>query len=119
MVTSRSTKHHAKFVGEALIFSGRPNPAWPAPRYTVRKLEEIWRSLEPWAGELPSPPPLGYRGCFLRGAGGREWFAYGGVAVLKIGGRTESRRDQGKKFEKLLLSSAPKGLIPTSLLKSL
>lgn len=113
MVASMSAAKRAKFIGTALIFSGRPDPAWPVPRHSVRQLQEIWKSLEPWLGKPAVPPVLGYRGCLLRAPKGRQWFAYNGLVVLKANRHTEARRDREKRFEKTLLSSAPKGLIPT------
>jgi hypothetical protein len=99
-------------IGGASIFSGRPDPTWSVGEEVAKKLEKIWGSLEPWTGEHPSAPPLGYRGCFIRCKPDIEWFAYEGVVTLKTPDGSESRIDKGKKFEKLLLSSAPEGLLP-------
>jgi len=41
-----------------------------------------------------------------------EWFAYGGVVTLKTGGQPESRQDKNRNFERLVLASAPKKLLP-------
>ena len=41
-----------------------------------------------------------------------EWFAYGGVVTLKGGERPVSRQDKNRTFERLVLASAPKKLIP-------
>src|SRR6266853_3810112 len=94
MGTSRSSKRAREWTGGALIFSGRPDPTWIVGQRTIRELETLWATLSPWSGPVPSAPPLGYRGCFLRGPKMREWFAYGGVVTLKAGDRTESRQDK-------------------------
>jgi hypothetical protein len=44
----------------------------------------------------------------------REWFAYGGVVRLKAGDRLESRQDKNRAFERLVLASAPKGVLPAN-----
>lgn len=99
-------------IGGASIYSGRRDPTWNVGEEVAKKLERIWDSLESWTGEHPTAPPLGYRGCFLRCQTDIEWFAYGGVVTLRTPEGSESRNDRDKNFEKLLLSSAPKGLLP-------
>ena len=112
MDISKSNKNPEKCIAGASIFSGRPDPMWDVGKEVVKKLEEIWGSLESWTGEHPSAPPLGYRGCFLKCEPYREWFVYGGVITLKSGGKPESRKDENRDFERLLLNSAPKGVLP-------
>lgn len=115
MGTSKLTKELQTCIGGALIFSGRPNPTWRVEEIVVRQLERIWSLLEPFQGERPSTPQLGYRGCFLKCKSDLEWLAYGDVVTLKTDDDLESRRDNDRKFEKLLLASAPKGVLPASL----
>ncbi len=118
MVTSRSNKENKGWIGEALIFSGRTNPTWNIDKDKSKRLEEIWDSLEPFTGELPSPPILGYRGFILKDTiKNREWFAYGGVVLLKEGGFTKSHLDRELRFERILLESAPDGMLPISFFK--
>ena len=115
MGMSRSVRKRDRCIGGALIFSGRPNPTWKVDEATVRRSEKIWSSLKAFSGSLPTAPPLGYRGCFLKCSPDLEWFAYGGVATLRKAWKSESRRDEDRKFETLLLASAPEGTLPTSL----
>ena len=112
MGTSRSTDRAAKYVGGASIFSGRPDPTWSISTADAERLKSLWDSMEPCGG-APSPAPvLGYRGCFLRDSAEREWFAYGGCVTLKTAEGSESRKDNNRKFEALLLSSASEGAVP-------
>jgi hypothetical protein len=117
MDTSKSSKELKTWIGGASIFSGRPDPTWSVGKIVAQKLVDIWSLLEPFTGECPSAPPLGYRGCFLRSATDQEWTAYGGVVTLKTDEGYESRRDKDRRFEKLLLSSAPEGALPATLLE--
>lgn len=115
MATSKSTKAIAKrtlWTAGVSVFSGRPDPVWDVKPALAAKLERIWRSLKPEKIEPPPSPALGYRGCFLRGPRGREWFAFGGVVTLRTASRSESRRDLAKKFEQTVLASAPAGILP-------
>ncbi|KAB2834765.1 MAG: hypothetical protein F9K48_05675 [Candidatus Brocadia sp.] len=114
MDISKLNKGQKSYKGGIYIFSGRPDPTWQVEEVIAQRLEELWDLLEPLAGECPFAPPLGYRGCFLRCANDHEWLAYDGVVTLKTGGGCESRKDKDRKFEKLLLSSAPKGIFPIS-----
>jgi len=76
------------------------------------RLEKIWRALKPSEFEPPPSPALGYRGCFLKGPRGHEWFSFAGVVTLRTPRRSQSRHDPAKKFERTLLASAPAALLP-------
>ena len=113
MATSNSTRaKRSNWAGGASVFSGRPDPLWDVKPSLAVRLERIWRGLKPDHVDAPPFPALGYRGCFLRGPRGREWFAFGGVVTLRLARRSESRRDPSKKFERALLASAPPGFLP-------
>lgn len=96
------------------LYSGRPDPTWEVKASVAERLSRYWRSLEPRQGGFPSAAPLGYRGCFLQRPG-REWLAYGDAIMLKKDGASEVRLDKERRFEKVLLASAPAGLLPPSL----
>lgn len=115
MDTSKSSERAGGYVGGVSVFSGRRDPEWEVSEGLARSLLSLWESLEAYRGAAPAPPPLGYRGSFLRG-GGREWLAYRGSVSLREGGRVESRLDAGRRFERLILSAAPDGAVPYSFL---
>jgi len=104
-------KSHEGWIAGAFIYSGRRDPTWNASKTAVRKLHRLWDAKQP-AHEKPSPPGLGYRGVFLRAPDGREWTAFNGLVSLTTPAGTESRTDPTREFEKSLLASAPKGLLP-------
>ena len=118
MATLRSIERAASagkreaWTAGASVFSGRPDPTWEVKPALGARLEKIWFSLKAEKIEPPPFPALGYRGCFLRGPRGREWFAFGGVVELRSMSRSEFRRDPSKRFERTLLESAPAGLLP-------
>ena len=102
--------------GTAFVFSGRPDPEWPVPSDARTRLNALWSALTPAASAAPSPPPLGYRGCALRCPPGDEWLAYGGVVShAAASGVVDRRRDPERAFERLLLSTAPNGVLPPKL----
>jgi hypothetical protein len=112
MAISKSSKQGTGWTAGALIFSGRPDPVWTINERTARRLEMLWASLPPWLGPIPSSQVLGYRGCFVKSGESREWFAYRSVVTLRAQGSSESRKDDDRRFEELLLASAPDGSIP-------
>jgi hypothetical protein len=114
MAISKSSKQVTGWTAGALIFSGRPDPVWTIKQRTPRRLEMLWASLPPWSGPIPSAPVLGYRGCFVKSGDSREWFAYRDLVTLRAQGSSESRKDHHRRFEELVLASAPKGMIPAS-----
>jgi hypothetical protein len=99
------------------VFSGRPDPVWDVSDAVANKLVTIWESL-PLAGRKAEPAPrhLGYRGCFLRDAKNGEWDAFGRVVVRASSSGVELRVDAARDFERTLVSSAPKGVLPEDLL---
>jgi hypothetical protein len=115
MGTSKSSDEAGEYVGGVSVFSGRRDPAWPVGADGARELLELWDSLEVSEGSALSAPPLGYRGSFLRG-GGREWSAYRGAVTLREGAGAQTRRDLGRRFERLIISTAPPGSVPPQLL---
>jgi len=46
----------------------------------------------------------------------REYTSYGGVVTKKVGNKIESRKDDQRRFERLLIATAPKGLLPDDLI---
>ena len=108
MATSRSTSE-SDWTAGAFVFSGRRDPTWPIPSDVAGELVAIWESLPP-SDATVSLPTLGYRGCYVRGPAGRMWTAYG--ELVKLSG--ERRRDDERRFERTVLSSAPAGLLPPS-----
>jgi hypothetical protein len=117
MVTSRSAKKKEWTAG-VFLYSGRPDPVWDIPERVGKRLQEVWKSLpmaEPQTGLRSAG--LGYRGAFLRGPGQREWIAGNGLVLLRTPKGVETRRDDPREFEKILLTSAPKGLLPEGLME--
>lgn len=84
----------------------------------MKKLLALWESLPP-AGEQQEmhAAGLGYRGSFLRNNDKREWIACNGLVSLRTGAGVQVRKDAAREFEKILLSSAPKGLLPEGLIE--
>jgi hypothetical protein len=116
MVTSRSTEKRAWTAG-VRIYSGRPDPVWDVSNVVAKKLVKIWDALVLADKKVqPAPGHLGYRGCFLRDAGTREWDAFGGVVSLESAAGVEFRSDPVRQFETALIASAPKGRLPEGLL---
>jgi hypothetical protein len=113
MVISKLAKKKEKWIAGAFCFSGRPDPTWPVNKKLMKQLEKIWNSLEPLSDEIPPSPNLGYRGCFVIDNNiHREWSVYDRAVKLETDGNSETRLDRQGTFEKLLLSSAPKGVLP-------
>ena len=95
-----------------MLYSGRRDPTWELPQKVAKVLMKLWEAMPPSPDTQPSTSRLGYRGVFVRGPGGREWAVFGGVACLKTARGGELRTDTARKFEKTLLASAPRGLLP-------
>jgi hypothetical protein len=113
MVTSKSGSKAHRWTAGAYLYSGRRDPVWNVSEPVVKQLLELWETL-PHTSEQKElrPGGLGYRGSFLRGYDKREWAAFNGLVSLRTGAGIQVRKDEARKFEKILLSSAPEGLLP-------
>ncbi len=100
----------------AFVFSGRPDPSWDVPAEVVARLEALW-AKSTVTDSVPAPPILGYRGSVLRIDQGAEYRAFGGVVTRQRGQGEESRLDAGREFERLLVSTAPEGLLPDEIIE--
>ena len=96
----------------ALVFSGLRDPQWRVPDAVVKKLLAIWDDLPASSNVPPSTARLGYRGAVLRSPSGSEWTAFAGTVSLRSNNVISTRDDQAGRFEKTLLSSAPRGVLP-------
>lgn len=105
-----------QYIATAFVFSGQRDPVWEVSNETMKRLRDLWEILKPFVSSKPSAPPLGYKGCALMHGKGLEYFAYGGVITRRKKNEVESRKDDNRSFEKLLLESAPKNLLPKDLI---
>jgi hypothetical protein len=81
----------------------------------VLQLENIWKWLSPSAGALPVAPALGYRGCSVDCGTRGIWISFAGV----FSHGKEHRSDPGHQFERAVLNSALKGVIPAEVLRTI
>jgi len=113
MATSRSNSE-SDWTAGAFVFSGRPDPTWPISRAVADELVAIWETLVPTDDAVPTPPALGYRGCFVRDPAGRTWTAFHELVTRSSENGSETRRDDDWRFERTVLASAPAGTLPAS-----
>jgi hypothetical protein len=107
MGTSRSSE----WTATALVFSGRANPKWKVPPGPLARLLALWSEMMP-GGRRVSPAALGYRGLALSAPDNRRWTAYGGSVTLVDDSGSETRLDPDQQWERVLLGTAPPGLLP-------
>jgi len=101
------------YVAGAVRSAGQPDLTWEIGEETMKSFFATWKNLSPHpGGPLPSPQP-GYAGCFLRYSSEVEFFMYDGMVTLMTPTQSESRIDQDRKLERLILSFAPPNLPPS------
>jgi hypothetical protein len=110
MGTSKSIEH---CTATAAIFSGRPDPSWRLSKTDFVQLENIWKKLRPSAQAPLVAPALGYRGCSVDCGRRGMWNAFGGI----VAHGEQHRADPGREFERTVLNSSPKGMIPAEVLR--
>jgi hypothetical protein len=101
-----------QWTASALVYSGLKDPQWHIPEAVEKKLLAIWDDLPASSNTPASTARLGYRGVVLRSPSGSEWTAFAGSVSLRSNNIISTRDDPARRFEKTLLSSAPKGVLP-------
>ena len=99
-------------IASALVFSGRPDPTWAVSQALVTRLQNAWNGLQPATAPKAKGPQLGYRGMLLICGAESEFLACGGRVRRTSHGKIEWRLDADRRFERLLLDSAPVGTLP-------
>lgn len=117
MATSKSRSNVHGWIAGAFLYSGRRDPVWNVSGRVVKQLLALWESLPRSEQEELHPGGLGYRGSFLRENDKQEWVAFNGLVSLRTGTDMQVRKDAARKFEKTLLASATKGLLPEGLIE--
>ena len=91
------------------------DPAWKLEHKTAVKILKLWDNLKSYINTPPkSSAFLGYKGTYLKSKEA-VWYSFGNTVVRMKDNIVESRQDKERRFEKTLLSTAPKGLIPETL----
>jgi hypothetical protein len=112
MGTSRSRDAtRSEWTAGVLVFSGRPDPIWRIDDELGKRLWRIWARSTPAAKLSPPAPRLGYRGAFVRRPGGERVQALDGLAWQE-GNPPEVRHDLDRHLERLIVASAPEGMLP-------
>lgn len=112
MGTSRSASPARTWTAGIYLFSGRRDPTWPVAQGAVDALEALWQKLDRTETPWSQPPPLGYRGAFVRDDQGAEFIAYRGAVLRRSGTKSEVRSDPERRFERAIIDAAPPEAVP-------
>jgi len=98
----------ANMLVELDLFSGRPNPSWQLTPAQGDEMRAFVRSLPYARGRSATAPGLGYRGLKVHDRGEPLWslYVFDGIVEVRGSGRTEIRRDDGRRFERWLIGTA-------------
>jgi hypothetical protein len=84
---------------------------WSIDDELGRRFWRIW-TRSPAAKASPPASRLGYRGAFVRKPGGERVQAFSGLAWQEGIDRLDVRRDPDRRLERLVVGSAPDGMLP-------
>lgn len=103
----------SQFNAKVYLPSADYNPVWKIKPEDKQNLIKIWDKMQTKnLEEINMQNDIFYSGCQLSDDEGQNWFAYRGITVMKKDNITEIKKDENRKFEKKLLKTAPKNLIP-------
>ena len=89
------------------------NPEWNIGQKEQKRLIEIWNKMKSYdVKEINFKNDIFYTGCQYNLDDGRNWFAYKGITVMRDGKITEVKKDENRNFEKKILKTAPKNVVP-------
>jgi hypothetical protein len=91
-------------------------PVWKLEKKKASKLLELWNSLKTTLDTAHSKPAyIGYGGTYLKSSDNSEWHIFNNTVTRRINNTFETRLDKNRFFEKTILNSAPKGVLPDAL----
>ena len=89
------------------------NPEWNISQKDKTKLIDLWNKMQAYdVKEISLKNDIFYTGCQYNLDDGRNWYAYKGITVMRDGNITEVKKDENRNFEKKLLKTAPKNVVP-------
>ncbi len=78
---------------------------------------QIWSALPSAQGNIVIPNILGYKGCYISTNNKKKWITFRGkVTYYENNEAIDSRIDNGRIFEKKIIDTAPKDVIPKAML---
>ena len=96
-----------------LVYSGSLDPEWEISENDAGYLNELWNSLEVSDKSSKEPVHLGYKGCIFKNCDGQTFYVYNGVVSLMNNGKSEHKVDNGRKFEKHIITLALESMLPS------
>lgn len=106
----------AEWLCKAKLDFEEKQPVWKIEKTRATKLLEIWNSLKTTLDSKHSKSAyLGYGGTYIKSSDNSEWHIYNHTVTLRNNSTLEIRIDKNRYFEKAILKTAPKGIIPDAL----
>ncbi len=91
-------------------------PVWILEKARASKLLDLWNTLKTsFESTQTKSAYLGYGGTFLKESDNSEWHIFNNTVTRKTNNTLETRIDKNRFFEKTILKSAPKGVLPDAL----
>lgn len=76
----------------------------------------LWSTLPATTDAMSAAPGLGYHGCIVADGADATWHAYDGLVMHASVNQRVVKRDIDRKLERVVISSAPAGLLPSNLI---
>jgi hypothetical protein len=96
-----------KWKVSALLFSGRQNPQWELTVSEQKNWIKLWKQATVSSTEVNYVSKLGYTGCRLQCNEHSHWQLYNGCVSFYQAEKIISKKDEERKMELFLLSTAP------------
>jgi hypothetical protein len=105
-------KNESKNSCRILVYSGSLDPEWEISESDANYLDELWSRLDVSDKSSKEPVHLGYKGCIYKNSSGQTFNVYNGVISLMNNGKSEHKVDNGRKFEKHIITLALETMLP-------
>ncbi len=104
----RNNKNSCRIV----VYSGSLDPEWEISENDASYLADIWDNLDYSKIPLKEPIQLGYKGCIFKNSEGQTFYVYNGIVSLMNNGSSVHKVDNGRKFEKHIITLALETMLP-------
>lgn len=95
-----------------VVYSGSLDPEWEISESDASYLANIWDNLDYSKTPVKEPLQLGYKGCIFKNSMGQMFYVYNGVVSLMNNGSSVHKVDNGRKFEKHIITLALETMLP-------
>lgn len=112
----KENSKRTEWVCKAKLDFEEKQPVWGIEKTRAVRLLKVWNSLKTTLNATTTKSAyLGYGGTYIKSSDNSEWHIYNDTVTFRNNNTLETRIDKNRYFEKTILKTAPRGILPDAL----